>query len=126
MIYCTCFILYRSNEIKKHTKSHKQSNAYALFVNALKIRDKDNLNLSRVQNTEITLKIIVQRETFEQFVDELELQKDKTSGWRTIYRGSKATEWWFRVCNASGDFAHIVHGTIQLWHLERECLQDCG
>ncbi len=68
----------------------ENSDAYSSFVSTLKINIKDNLKLSRVQDTEITLKVPVQKETFEIFLDNLQLKKWKTVGNWDIYRGSIA------------------------------------
>ena len=119
------------SDVVDRNPANELSDAYSSFISTLKIGVKDNLNVSRVQDTEITVKTTVQRETYEQFINALQLKKWKTTGKKTIYRGSVAAfvpafgkDWWYRICSQVGDFAYIVDNTIQLWLLERDCLTE--
>ena len=57
------------------TPDHESSDAYSCYLSTLKINIEDNLNLSRVQNTEINLKVPVQKETSEILLNDLQLKK---------------------------------------------------
>lgn len=110
---------------------HENSDAYALFVTSLRIQIKEHLNVFRVRDTQVTVEIPVQRETFSLFLKEAgaSLWKERRS--QQIYRGDISSlqrvlgkNFFYHVCNAAGDFASIDETSVTLWLKERPCLTE--
>lgn len=109
---------------------HECSDAHTQFLCQVKIQVKESLNLSRLQNPEVTLQLPVQQETFDKFVEGLEAEVSATRGVRKILRAPLSAwsrvlgtdSWWWRVGNEAGDFAYVDPSTLQLWLTERQPL----
>ena len=106
---------------------HELSDAYLLLISQIKIQVKENLNLSRIQNSEVTLQIPVQRENFDAFVKDIKGELNETKGVRKIFRAPLSAwsnvlgeDWWWRVGNEAGDFTYVEEETLQLWITERQ------
>ena len=110
--------------------NEEKSDALELVKKDLLVKVKENLNISRVQDTEVTLHIPIQVETFNRFVEvinghpvRLKRKDIFTADWASVAT-FLGTDWFFRVVNAAGDFAYVVESTIQIWIHERRCLEQ--
>lgn len=119
------------SEIIDTPSEHELSDAYLQFVSQIKIKVKERLNLSRLEDPEVSLQIPVQQETFEIFVANIGAQLHATKGVRKILRASLSSwssvlgdNWWWRIGNEAGDFAYIKKDTLQLWITERQPLVE--
>lgn len=113
------------------SKEHEHSDAYQLLLSNLKVQVKENLTLSRIQDTEVTIKVPVQRETFGLLTKNIGALPFQTSGSRIVYRLDRdqlgkalGNNWWHRIGNEAGDFAYVNDDTLQLWLTERSCLVE--
>ena len=109
----------------------EQTNAFDLLKIDLKVKVKENLHLSRVRDSEITLHFPIQRETFETFIHAIGAIEDNSKAGRVLFRATHASvaellgpDWWYRLVNAAGDFAYLEEDTIQIWLHERRCLEE--
>ena len=92
---------------------------------------KENLNTSSVRDTEITVSISVQTETFEHFVTVIEAEVAEERRGIKIYRPTVrgvtnflGGDWHYRIVNKAGDFAYVLEDTLQLWLREQRCLEE--
>ena len=107
------------------------SDALELLKQDLLVQIKENLNTSRVRDTEITVSISVQTETFEHFVTVIEAEVAEERRGIKIYRPTVrgvtnflGADWHYRIVNKAGDFAYVLEDTLQLWLRERRCLEE--
>lgn len=91
---------------------------------------KENLNIARKVDSQVTVKIPAPKATVLQFFRESKLVKSQRGG-RNIYRGSTGNvaqvlgeDWFYRICNVNGDFAFIIEETLQFWMEERRVLAE--
>lgn len=106
------------------------SDALALLKHDLSVKIKENLNVSRLRDPEITIHIPLQQETFEHFLSVINADCEQR-GMKTVYRCTikelgkfLPKSWWYRICNEHGDFAYVVEETIAFWQHERQCLVE--
>ena len=108
-----------------------QSDAFQLLKEDLQVQVKENLNISRVRDTEVTITVRVQTETFMQFIQTVEGEAAEIRRGVQIYRANWKSiakclgdDWHFRIVNKAGDFAYVVEETIQFWMNERRSLEE--
>ena len=92
---------------------------------------KENLNIARRVDSEVTVKVPAPKATILRFFRECQLVKSQRRGGHDIYRGSTGNvalvlgeDWYYRICNANGDFAFVVEETLQFWLEERRVLTE--
>ena len=93
---------------------------------------KENLQIARRYDSEITVKIPSQKEAIEHFLTDINAQESKSVGRRIIYRSNvrnvgtvlASQDWFFKIHNSAGDFAYILEDTLQFWKFERAPLRE--
>lgn len=87
---------------------------------------KENLNIARGYDSEITIKIM------EHFLSDINAQESKTIGGRVVYRSDIRSvgrvvanqDWFFWINNPAGNFAYILEDTLQFWKFEKAALRE--
>ena len=108
---------------------------YLIFIDGINhCQDlKINLHVQRRNVSEITIKIPVQFDTFQQFLAQVKPITKEKKGTHTLYRTSCGRRlstyfddenWWYRIVNEHGDHANVVEKTIQSWLHEHQCLSE--
>ena len=108
----------------------EKSDALELLKKDLLVKIKENINISRVLDTEVTLHIPIQMETFNSFVQVISGNAVNLRN-KEVFKADWASvatflgpDWFFCIVNVVGDFAYVVESPIQIWIYERRCLEQ--